>query len=44
MSKVSIQISEENERTKGKGKDNESKKTIMLKKKYSACGGSRKTW
>ena len=32
MSKVSIQISEENERTKGKGKDNESKKTIMLKK------------
>ena len=32
MSKSSITINEENERTKGKEKDNESKKTIMLKK------------
>ena len=32
MSKSSIIINEENERTKGKEKDNESKKTIMLKK------------
>ena len=32
MSKSSMNINEENERTKGKEKDNESKKTMMLKR------------
>ena len=32
MSKSSIEINEENERTKGKERENESKKTMILKR------------
>ena len=41
MSQNSIEANEENERTKGKERDNESKKNYDVKKKYSKSRTSR---